>query len=98
MRSISLWLPLALAGLLAAQQNTTPTPDRDPLVVHEWGTFTSMQGSDGITLEGLHWEEEALPRFVHSLVRFDEQAAAEQGMREKAGEFKRKGSELYVKS
>ena len=25
-----------------------------PFVVHEWGTFTSMQGSDGIGLEGLH--------------------------------------------
>ena len=34
--------------------------------VHEWGTFTSMQGSNGVGLEGLHHEEEALPRFVHS--------------------------------
>jgi hypothetical protein len=36
------------------------------LVVHEWGTFTSMQGSDGIALEGLQHEEEALPDFVYS--------------------------------
>ena len=28
------------------------------LVVHEWGTFTSVQGSDGIALEGLQHEEE----------------------------------------
>jgi hypothetical protein len=33
-------------------------------VVHEWGTFTSMQGSDGATLEGMHHEDEALPAFV----------------------------------
>ncbi len=34
--------------------------------VHEWGTFTFMQGSNGVGLEGLHHEEEALPHFVHS--------------------------------
>lgn len=39
---------------------------REMLVVHEWGTFTSMQGSDGIALEGLQHEEEALPGFVYS--------------------------------
>jgi hypothetical protein len=37
------------------------------LVVHEWGTFTTMQGSDGITLEGLQHEEEPLPDFVHAI-------------------------------
>jgi hypothetical protein len=36
-----------------------------------------MQGSDGVNLEGLQWEEERLPSFVHSLTRFDEQARAE---------------------
>ncbi|MBK05105.1 MAG: hypothetical protein CL920_39575 [Deltaproteobacteria bacterium] len=35
--------------------------------VHEWGTFTSTQGSDGKLLEGMHHEEERLPRFVHNL-------------------------------
>ena len=39
------------------------------LIVHEWGTFTSMQGSDGITLEGLHHEEEALPPFVQNYAK-----------------------------
>lgn len=38
----------------------------DGLVVHEWGTFTSVQGSDGIVLEGLQHEEEDLPAFVYS--------------------------------
>lgn len=37
-----------------------------PLVVHEWGTFTSMQGADGGGLEGLQHEEERLPEFVYS--------------------------------
>src|SRR5436309_9966787 len=41
----------------------------DDLIVHEWGTFTSMQGSDAVTLEGLHHEEEALPAFVYARSR-----------------------------
>src|SRR5262249_11425113 len=41
-------------------------------VAHEWGTFTSMVGTDGIVLEGLQREEEALPRFVHDLLRITE--------------------------
>jgi hypothetical protein len=35
------------------------------LTVHEWGTFTTMQGSDGTTLSGLYLEEESLPGFVY---------------------------------
>ncbi len=34
--------------------------------VHEWGTFTSVQGSDGNTLSHLEIEEEVLPPFVHN--------------------------------
>ncbi len=32
---------------------------------HEWGTFTSLVGSDGITQNGMYHEDEALPSFVH---------------------------------
>ncbi len=35
-------------------------------VVHEWGTFTSVSGSDGVLLSGLEAEEETLPYFVYS--------------------------------
>ena len=34
--------------------------------LHEWGTFTTVSGSDGKLLCGLQREEEALPIFVHS--------------------------------
>src|ERR1700733_14896855 len=36
------------------------------LVAHEWGTFTTMQGSDGMFLDGLQHESESLPAFVHA--------------------------------
>lgn len=33
--------------------------------VHEWGTFTSLVGSDGRTQHGMYHEDEKLPDFVH---------------------------------
>jgi len=57
-------LPGALTFVLALSAHAAVQPAS--LVVHEWGTFTSMQGSNGIALEGLHHEEEPLPDFVHS--------------------------------
>jgi hypothetical protein len=38
--------------------------NKENLVVHEWGTFLSVQGSDGVTLGGMVDSEEALPTFV----------------------------------
>lgn len=32
---------------------------------HEWGTFTSLVGSNGVTQHGMYHEDEALPDFVH---------------------------------
>lgn len=34
--------------------------------LHEWGTFTTVAGSDGVLLEGLEREEAPLPHFTHS--------------------------------
>ena len=41
--------------------------DDGMFIAHEWGTFTSVQGSDGMILEGLQHEQESLPEFVHSV-------------------------------
>lgn len=63
----------ALSLPIAAQDGVAPPePTSPPLIVHEWGTFTSLQGSNGVVLEGLHHEEEALPEFVHDLGRLAE--------------------------
>ncbi|HEX3356838.1 MAG TPA: hypothetical protein VHS31_07705 [Tepidisphaeraceae bacterium] len=40
----------------------------DRLVVHEWGTFTSLQDEGGRTLGGLNADDEPLPLFVHDLL------------------------------
>lgn len=71
-------LLLGLAGCAAVSSSSGSNPGagpsgtsevpgvvRESFVVHEWGTFTSMQSSAGKTLEGMHHEEEALPQFVY---------------------------------
>ena len=49
---------------------TTSAPHAWPgLIVHEWGTFLAMNGSDGVSLDGMYHEEHALPPFVHARSR-----------------------------
>lgn len=57
-------LVISAVGMLAAAN-----PIRSDMVVHEWGTFLSMNGSDGVSLDGMYHEEHALPPFVHSRSR-----------------------------
>lgn len=40
-------------------------PPPNAFVVHEWGTFTSVQDSEGNSQPGLHHEDEELPGWVH---------------------------------
>jgi hypothetical protein len=41
--------------------------DVAPLVVHEWGTFTSFQDAEGATIAGINVDDEPVPWFVHRL-------------------------------
>lgn len=41
----------------------------DPLVVHEWGTFTSLQDEHGRTIGGINTDDEPVPQFVHTVHR-----------------------------
>ncbi len=61
-----------VVAILTGAAVAAPEEKEDRLVVHEWGTFTSMQGSDGVVLEGLHHEEEGLPGFVYSRTKVRE--------------------------
>jgi hypothetical protein len=59
--------------VLDEEKRFKPVPRVDDkasdLVVHEWGTFLGMNGSDGTALDGMYHEEHALPGFVHSRAR-----------------------------
>jgi len=63
-------------GISAATALAQEPSAKANYVAHEWGTFTSMVGQNGIVLEGLQREEEALPGFVHDLLRIEESAMA----------------------
>ncbi len=39
----------------------------DGLVVHEWGTFTTLQDENGRELSGINIDDEPVPRFVHDV-------------------------------
>ena len=63
MRSILFTLLALFAFALLQASEVT----EKPLVVHEWGTFTSLQNENGESVGGVNNEEELLPRFVHTL-------------------------------
>lgn len=56
-------LVLSIAALFAADGADAADPG---YVLHEWGTFTTLAGSDGVLLDGIHADDHALPDFVHS--------------------------------
>jgi hypothetical protein len=56
----------SLSLALALTSFTALAADATDFTVHEWGTFTSVSGSDGVLLPGLQTEEEPLPTFVYS--------------------------------
>lgn len=55
-----LLITLSLLHLAQAQDG--------PMVVHEWGTFTSLQDESGEAIGGLNTDDEPLPEFVHTAV------------------------------
>jgi len=57
-------LPLFLAALAS-----DPLGDDPGYVLHEWGTFTTLTGSDGVLLEGLSYDDHQLPDFVYQRSR-----------------------------
>lgn len=46
---------------------SVPAWAEDKLVVHEWGTFTSLQDEKGKAIGGINSDDEPVPGFVHNL-------------------------------
>jgi hypothetical protein len=40
---------------------------QDRLIIHEWGTFTSLQDEDGNAIGGVNADDEPAPNFVHRI-------------------------------
>ncbi len=62
--ALLLSLTLAAPALAGTNENLQPPPGG--FTLHEWGTFTSVSGSDGILLPGVERSEEALPSFTYA--------------------------------
>jgi hypothetical protein len=58
------WLLIGVAAIGTA--GMVGGPAKEGLVVHEWGTFTSLQGRDGAPLYWNPLESSRLPRFVYN--------------------------------
>jgi len=56
--------------LLVGLAGTGGAAASDQLVVHEWGTFTSLVDEQGRELSGINVDDEPVPSFVHNLNRF----------------------------
>jgi hypothetical protein len=60
--------PWALAGGKdAGSARKTAIAPRERLVIHEWGTFTSLQDEAGRTITGANSDDEPVPEFVHRI-------------------------------
>ena len=57
----------ALAPLVAAASLLVANISRadGPVIVHEWGTFTSLQGESGKAIGGINVDDEPVPSFVY---------------------------------
>jgi hypothetical protein len=62
-------LSLVKTGLLLALGLAAGalSANSQPLVVHEWGTFTSLQDETGQALGGINTDDEPVPSFCHDL-------------------------------
>src|SRR4051812_735902 len=54
---------LAFAFALPAFTST----EKNPLIIHEWGTFTSLQSETGRAIGSINIDDEPLPAFVHRI-------------------------------
>src|SRR6516162_5820108 len=62
----SVGLLVAAAGVSGSLIAGKPAPS---YVAHEWGTFTSVQGADGVLLNWRPLETSRLPKFVYDWTR-----------------------------
>jgi hypothetical protein len=57
----------ALIFCVCAARGADKQAPQKPLIVHEWGTFTSLQDEQGNAIAGINTDDEPVPDFVHRL-------------------------------
>lgn len=65
---VALLVPLVAQGGEPPERAASSTAwDGTAFIAHEWGTLTTVQGSDGSALGGLMHDDRDLPSFVHDI-------------------------------
>lgn len=62
---LSVGVLLGTRGAIASEPIVCKPVAREPLVVHEWGTFTELQDAAGNPLPRVNTDDEPVPAFVH---------------------------------
>lgn len=65
------WILVAVCSIGAVTKIVPAHLSDNEYIAHEWGTFTSLQASNGIDQIGMHHGDEELPRFVHCPLGFN---------------------------
>ena len=60
---------LLIVAVVALLMTSSAHASPERLVVHEWGTFTSLQDESGRTLSYINTDDEPVPAFVHGVGR-----------------------------
>jgi hypothetical protein len=63
----TIWTGLLCVAMTSAawSEESIQPAGTDRLVIHEWGTFTSLQNESGAAIAGINTDDEAVPEFVH---------------------------------
>ncbi len=56
---------LCVCGALILSVGAAPAADR--LIIHEWGTFTSLEDENGLAIAGINSDDEPAPPFCHGI-------------------------------
>jgi hypothetical protein len=66
LKDMKIFPPLGCGAFLALSGMIVPLHAADPVIVHEWGTFTSLQDEQGEAIKGINVDDEPVPSFIYN--------------------------------
>ncbi|MFO0914236.1 MAG: hypothetical protein U0795_14850 [Pirellulales bacterium] len=64
---IAVGIVVGIGGWIGDAAGPSAVYGAEPVVIHEWGTFTTLQDETGQELPGINIDDEPVPPFVHNL-------------------------------
>jgi hypothetical protein len=66
LKDMKIFPPLGCGAFLALSGMIGLLHAADPVIVHEWGTFTSLQDEHGQAIKGINVDDEPVPSFIYN--------------------------------